>query len=81
MLICIECGELFEKEQKMIERHGLDAPPYEERMGCPRCGGVDIHPTERCDICGDWITGGYVRTVNGERICEECYTRHDVNED
>ena len=81
MLICVECGAVFEQPQHVIERHGLDTPPYEEYDACPNCGGSNLHEARRCDVCGNWITGGYVLTIDGCRICDDCYTRHDVEDD
>ena len=37
MYVCKECGHLFEEPRKMVERHGLDSPPYEEFNVCPSC--------------------------------------------
>lgn len=81
MLICAECGAVFERAEVVYERHGLDTPPYEERHVCPKCGGASLHPAHHCDVCGEWITGGYVRTVDGLRICDDCCTRRDVEDD
>ena len=30
MLICVECEQVFDQPRHIVERHGLDAPPYEE---------------------------------------------------
>lgn len=81
MLICVECGALFEQAKTVVERHGLDTPPYEEYLACPHCSGTNIHQARRCDVCDEWITDGYIKTLGGERICDECYTRHDVEDD
>lgn len=80
MLICGECGSLFERGRTIVERHGLDTPPYEELLVCPCCGETSIFPAYRCDLCGGWITGEYVKTLDGDRICGECYTHHDAFE-
>ena len=37
MLICLDCGAIFEQARIVFERHGLDTPPYEELLVCPRC--------------------------------------------
>lgn len=81
MLICRDCGALFEQAAILIERHGLDTPPYEELLACPRCRSTDIHHAHRCDVCGEWIDSGYIKTADGNHICDECYTRHDIEED
>lgn len=70
MLICAECGAVFEQAEVVYERHV-----------CPKCSGISLHPAHRCDVCGEWITGGYVRTVDGPRICDDCCTRRDVEDD
>ena len=74
MLICGECGSLFERARTIVERHGLNTPPYEELLVCPCCGETSIFPACRCDLCGEWITGEYIKTLDGDRICGECYT-------
>ena len=51
MLICGECGSLFERARTIVERHGLDTPPYEELLVCPCCGETSIFPACRCDLC------------------------------
>ena len=58
MLICVDCGTLFEQARTIVERHGLDTPPYEELRACPLllCYQRSV-PTFRCDLCGEWITG------------------------
>ena len=81
MLICLDCGALFEQARTIVERHGLDTPPYEELQTCPRCLSTAICPTYRCDLCGEWISGGYIKTLDGDRICDECHTRRDVSDD
>lgn len=81
MLICVECGAVFEQAKRVVEKHGLDSPPYEEMMVCPSCGGRSIHPARQCDVCGEWLTGGYILTLDGTRICDDCYMRRDVEDD
>ena len=53
---------------------------YEELLVCPCCGETSIFPACRCDLCGEWITGEYIKTLDGDRICGECYTRHDAGD-
>lgn len=71
MYICNECGKTFEEPKKVVERHGLDTPPYEEYSVCPHCwsGNCSIAQTcERCGtICGDLTDG----------MCDVCY--EDMN--
>lgn len=39
MLVCAECGHLFEEPRRVVDRHGLDTPPYEVTYVCPSCYG------------------------------------------
>lgn len=48
---------------------------------CPYCFGTNIHPARTCDVCGKWLTGGYIKTLDGQRICDDCYTTHDIEDD
>lgn len=29
MMICVECERVFDQPKHIVERHGLDTPPYE----------------------------------------------------
>ena len=80
MLVCVECGHLFEEPVWWVETHGLSAPPYERRYGCPKCYGTYVE-ARRCDNCGEFITGAYVKTENGERFCENCYDTYELGEE
>jgi hypothetical protein len=66
---CLDCGHIFEEgeQQILIDRHGIDFPPYEEHCACPSCGG-DYEKAKQCEECGsvfleDDLTCGF---------CEEC---------
>ena len=41
-------------------------------MGCPHCGGAYAE-TMQCDICGEWISGEYVKLDNDMVVCDNCY--------
>ena len=79
MLICLDCGCVFDEPKHWIETHGLDSPPYEEWDGCPSCGGAYAE-TYKCDGCNDWICGTYAETKNGNKYCENCYEIREVGE-
>ena len=80
MFVCIECGRLFEEPQYWEEKHGLNSPPYEQMSGCQFCGGAYAE-TFRCDCCGDWITGDYIKTDDGERYCTNCVFHYEIGEE
>ena len=80
MLVCVECGHLFEEPTYWEETHGLDTPPYEKWSGCPKCYGGYVE-ARICDSCGEFITGTYVKTEDGERICENCYMTYEIGEE
>ena len=40
-----------------------------------------LHPARICDVCGKWLTGGYIKTLDGQRVCDDCYTTHDIEDD
>jgi hypothetical protein len=72
MYVCLDCGHLFSDADYWEERHGFDYGPFEQWSGCPVCGEsyVEAH---RCSCCDKWITGSYIKTEDGQRICENCY--------
>ena len=79
MFICTDCEYLFEDPKYYVEKHGLDTPPYEEFYGCPHCAGAFVE-TFKCDLCGDWIIGNYVK-IDNDRYCEDCYTKYELGEE
>lgn len=81
MLICTECGRTFERPQEAVEQHGLDTPPYEKISMCPFCGGVSLRNAYPCSICGGWITGSHIITLDGQRICDGCSIRYEGPDD
>ena len=81
MMICADCGEMFEEAVDLFETHGFHYPPYERLYACPHCQSTDIHDTFRCELCGEWIAGEYIVTADDNRICCECYTLHDIFDD
>ncbi len=80
MFICLDCGAIFCDTKHYVENHNLDTPPYEEWNGCPMCGGSYAEAHE-CDECEHWITGEYIKTASGRRVCENCYSVMDLGEE
>ena len=74
LFVCLECKNIFEDPKKYVEKHGLDSGPYEEWDGCPECSG-SYTEAQLCDCCGYPITTDeYIKTEDGERFCEDCFT-------
>lgn len=80
MFVCLDCGHLFEEPHRWEERHGFQHGPFEKWSGCPKCG-EPFATTYKCECCGDWITGAYIKLNSGERICENCYTTYEIGEE
>ena len=80
MKLCLECDALFEEGQTYVERHGLDTPPYEVTKGCPSCGGNYVDAL-LCAVCGEWITGNYIKIGNHMTVCDNCYSLRSVEDD
>lgn len=73
MLTCADCSAVFEHPTHVVERHGLDSPPYEEYDACPECYGMCLLEAMECSCCNEVIRETYVQVDNGERYCSECY--------
>ena len=80
MWLCLECLAIFESPKRYTETHGLDGGPYESWAGCPHCAGMFVE-AHQCDSCGEWITGEYVKTKDGQRFCENCFDTYEPGEE
>lgn len=80
MNVCLRCKELFDEPKEIVETHGFEHPPYEHLYVCPCCGG-DYVKTKRCSICDEYITNEYIITSDDDLICEECYTKKNIDSD
>ena len=52
MMICNDCGQVFDEPKRISERFGesdLDIASY---AVCPYCGGDDYSSTTKCSECG-----------------------------
>jgi hypothetical protein len=71
---CHNCGRRFEEPDFVVERHGLDTPPYEKVAVCPYCHGY-FDEMYQCKICGEWNTDGELTSG----VCDECIYQHDTD--
>lgn len=79
MYICLDCNKLFNTPRRIIEKHDLDSPPYEEWDGCPYCGGSYIDAIF-CDGCEQPITGEYAQILNNAKYCENCFSLKNIED-
>jgi formylmethanofuran dehydrogenase subunit E len=78
--ICLECGELFDEPQTVVERHGFKSPPYETTTCCPHCGGAYTR-TIVCDGCGEAVTGDYVLIESEKKCyCDACFVLRSLDD-
>lgn len=77
MYLCLDCENIFEVPKEYSESHGLSSPPYETWAGCPKCSGGYVE-TICCDLCGEWVTGEYVKLKDGTVACDQCYEVNDI---
>ena len=75
---CRDCESCFDKPEMCFERHGLDMPPYETLLVCPKCKSTDFISIIYCDCCGDMITDTYIHVDTGEDYCQNCYTHKEA---
>lgn len=71
---CHECDRRFEEPDFVIERHGLDTPPYERMAVCPYCKGY-FEQMYQCKICGEWFTDEELTSG----VCDDCIYQHDTD--
>ena len=79
MYLCLDCDAIFTEPKKYAETHGFLGPPYEEFTGCPCCGGA-YTPTYRCDKCGSFIRGRYIK-LDEDVYCDACFELYDIGEE
>lgn len=82
MLVCLDCGALFEESITHTERHGLDSPPYETTDCCPKCKSEAIREALSCDACQDYISYDvpFIKTSEGRIYCNNCYLEYDYDD-
>ena len=80
LLVCTECGHLFEEPTRWQETHGLDSGPYENYSGCPHCYGAYTEAFI-CNCCEEWIVDNYIKTENDQRFCSNCFCDMKLGEE
>lgn len=72
MYECHRCGKHFEEPDWVVERYGLDSPPYDKVAVCPYCHGY-FEEMYQCQICGEWFTDDELTMA----VCDECIYKHE----
>jgi hypothetical protein len=78
---CTNCKSLFEESETvtdyLVSDPYLDGPSIQV---CPNCQSDEFVEAIKCEGCGKWIVGEYIKTCFDECYCEDCYTQHDTSE-
>jgi hypothetical protein len=82
MYVCVECGEVFSDPIRWKEDRGecFGSPSYEEYLGSPCCYS-NYTEAHRCHCCDEFITGGYIKTDDDLRYCENCYRNMEIGDE
>lgn len=71
MLICKDCGAVFDTPSVFREKHSwLDDCPSEYFSMCPVCGCGDLAEATQCINCGEETDGEQM--IDG-LLCDECF--------
>lgn len=81
LLVCIECGGVFDEPKRWQEYRGecFGFPSYEDFLGSPCCG-CDYAKAHQCDSCGEWITDNYIK-IRHLRYCQDCYESVELGDE
>lgn len=68
MIICNECGAVFDEPKGVFNKVGeLPTDGHYESV-CPECGGDDIEDAERCHGCDEYKA----KSTLNDGFCNEC---------
>lgn len=75
LFCCLECEKTFSEpfvSKDKLEHFG--SPCSLNTNLCPYCYSGEIAPAHKCDVCNKPIDGTYIETINGDILCDDCYT-------
>ena len=81
MLICNECGEIFEDGDAEIVRDDRgfcgSESVCESLAVCPSCGCDDLADAGYCEVCGEWRDAELI----DDGICHDCRRQTKISFD
>ena len=80
MYLCKDCGSLIKDLKHFREYHGQPNLQPEEWNGCPACGSRACIEAIACDKCSEYISNHCIVTVDGEVICDNCYSDYYIED-
>ena len=69
MYICYDCSGEFETPENLVEKHLLDAPPYEVSYVCPFCNSSNFKVKSHSHCC---CCGAKLPNTDSEFCSNEC---------
>lgn len=80
MYYCPNCKSEFD-EPKLIKDYVVNDPYPDGPIicVCPFCRSEDFVQAVKCDGCGEYIIGEYVK-VSDRNYCEDCYEMCDTTD-
>lgn len=72
MLKCLQCGARFYEPIKCSEIIPEDITQVERWDGCPRCKSDEWVAIYHCQICGEEISDGGYKCLDGSVYCKKC---------
>ena len=75
MLVCTNCGSVYEEEEVRRKRYDEELHYTEVYYKCHHCGDDELVEATECEICGE-----YFYDEEGLGICEECFEKNETVE-
>ena len=78
LYICTDCGATFDEPKEIVEKHGLETPPYEKLLVCPECLSSDYDTAVVCGSCQKEVPSTGCYFVNNQHYCKTCFTHLEL---
>lgn len=80
MYICAECEKLFDEPITVRDGYNSVDPPNERLIDVSPCCEAYFVEAKECIVCEEGIDCDYIELSNGEFVCENCYSIHNVED-